>query len=392
MKYESTVKCFSGYSLDTDILKKSSSGGIFYELAKYWMGDNGIAYGAAFNPDGTVSMQRVESIENIGFLMGSKYVTTHPNNIYSAVKKDLQNRKNVIFCSTPCKCNALSRYLGDKQYDNLLIVDFICHGVPSEMVWRKYLDRIVGDETIKHVSFRDKRVSWGKFGLAIQYGEESEYFSEHRQDPYMRLFLANRILRPSCHNCRSKGENRSSDISIGDFWAGGHNANASGCSVVMVRTEKGEIALEGSDADVVLHEISYDEAVKNNLNYFQSCGKPFNREKTLAAIRTDANRVFEHIEPYIRTNLLEKCIRKGIRIFKIITGTKDQKCYLGYRSIESFKFKALCSGCGAGVSACAKGAITMQEDREGFYYPVIDKTKCCECQRCIRVCLDKYGK
>lgn len=45
-----------------------------------------------------------------------------------------------------------------------------------------------------------------------------------------------------------------------------------------------------------------------------------------------------------------------------------------------------CTGCGACSSICPKDAIKLQENNEGFLYPIIDKTKCIDCGKCQKVC------
>ncbi len=209
--------CYSAYSKDMVARMKSSSGGIFFELAKAVFAQNGVVVGAAVGNDGEVESRAIEKIEEIDCLLGSKYVQNNTKDIFVYVLKLLKDKRIVAFCSTPCQCNALIKFFGGKRPEGLLLIDFICHGVPSEMVWKKYLSHITKGNELKDVSFRDKRIDWGNFGMKIS-TNEVEYFSKHQDDPYMKLFLGNRILRPSCYKCRSKGENRFSDITLGDFW------------------------------------------------------------------------------------------------------------------------------------------------------------------------------
>ena len=48
--------------------------------------------------------------------------------------------------------------------------------------------------------------------------------------------------------------------------------------------------------------------------------------------------------------------------------------------------KTICCGCEACVQVCAHNAISMQEDSEGFRYPIVDSELCVECGLCEKVC------
>lgn len=208
-------KCYKAWSKSEKVVNKSSSGGVFYEVAKNVLSEGGVVFGVAFQEDGTVQFEGAETEDEVECLMGSKYVQAKANQVYSSVKKHLVEGHKVLFCGTPCQCNALKAFLNKKEYQNLFTVDFICHGVPSEGVWEKYLEWIAQGRKVSTISFRDKTISWGDYGTRILFENETEYFQKHQDDSYMRLFLANRILRPSCHRCSAKGNKRCSDLTLG---------------------------------------------------------------------------------------------------------------------------------------------------------------------------------
>lgn len=382
------TECYRAWSKNEQVLKESSSGGVFYELAHKVIFDGGYVFGASFCEDGTVSLRKTQTQEELQELLGSKYVQARTDGTFQEVKKLLAGKRKVLFCGTPCQCNGLIAFLNGKDTENLIVVDFICHGVPSEGVWEKYLTWRSMGRKIEDISFRDKRISWGDYGTRIRFEDGTECFSKHQDDPYMRLFLSNRILRPSCHRCPAKGERRSSDITLGDFWGIEREKASQGCSVVLLHTDKGKRLLEEVVDSLDIKKITYEEAVRNNANYIQSCGIPFNRRTVFSALNRSFQTVFDDPGAYTWTSFPEKVIRRGIRILCSFAKCKKRPSYLNYQGKDGMKFeiKALCCGCGACNDACPVQAISMRIDEEGFRYPQIDAHKCIHCGKCDRVC------
>lgn len=383
-------ECYRAWSKEEQALRRSSSGAVYYALAQNVISDGGCVFGAAFHEDGTVFLKKAQTMEEVQSLLGSKYVQARTDGAFQEVKKLLMGGWKVLFCGTPCQCNGLAAFLNGKNTENLIVVDFICHGVPSEGVWEKYLAWRSQGRKISDISFRDKRISWGDYGTKITFEDGTEYFQKHQDDPYMRLFLANRILRPSCHRCPAKGGHRTSDITLGDYWGIKGEEASRGCSVVLLNTDKGKRLLEAVADSLDLKGITYEEAVRNNVNYFQSCGIPFNRSAVFSALKRSAQTVFADPGAYTKTSFLEKVIRRGIRILRGFVKCKNKPSYLNYQGEDGQKFeiKALCCGCGACKDACPVQAISMRKDEEGFRYPVIDAGKCIHCGKCGRVCDD----
>lgn len=383
-------QCYRAWSYNETLLNISSSGAVLGEIASKVIFEGGVVFGAAFDADWNVSIHEVSTINEIHKIFGSKYVQAKTNSVHNRVYELLLNGKKVLFCSTPCQCNGLISFLSNRKgfdRNNLLIVDFICHGVPGEGVYQKYLNHISDGKKITDVSFRDKRISWNHYGTRIMFDDGTEYFKEHQDDLYMKLFLANRILRPSCYRCRAKAEHRVSDITLGDFWGLQGEKSEKGCSVAVINTENGKKIFDSMKDKLNLVEISIETALKNNSNYYQSCGIPFNRKKVLTLINKNSDKVFDTVDKYIKTTFFEKLLRRSIRIIRSIRKIK-RRCYLEFNeeSIESFEEKAECSGCGACMASCPVKAISMEIDNEGFYYPSLSKDKCIHCNKCIRTC------
>ena len=227
---------------DEQIRMASSSGGAFTAIAESVIDEGGVVFGAKFNQDWDVVHSYTETKEGLGAFRGSKYVQSRIGESYKEAEGFLKAGRKVLFSGTPCQIAGLKRFLR-KEYDNLLTVDFICHGVPSPGVWREYLKeetaRQCGEKNsvlqrpihernalIEGISFRDKRLGWKKYSFALALSttngsgaKNTVLLSEPlNKNIFLRGFLADLYLRPSCHACPSKSFKSRSDITIGDFW------------------------------------------------------------------------------------------------------------------------------------------------------------------------------
>lgn len=196
----------------------STSGGVFAVLAHKTLAENGVVCGAAFDDDNSVFHLIAENEDDLVRIKGTKYVQSRIDDTYKTLKEILDEGRQVLFSGTPCQVAGFKSFL-NKDYDNLLCVDLICHGVPSPEVWQKYLDEISENCSVERVVFRSKSNDGGqaenKFYLSN--GEvKSEIYNE---SPYVKGFIKNLYVRPSCFDCQFKGIKRCSDITVGDFWS-----------------------------------------------------------------------------------------------------------------------------------------------------------------------------
>lgn len=237
------LRCYAAKNRDERIRMESSSGGVFTLLAESIIDEGGVVFGARFDDKWEVVHDFTERKAGLAAFMGSKYVQSRIGNTFRQAESFLKEGRKVLFSGTPCQIKGLKLYLR-KDYDNLLAVDFICHGVPSPGVWRQYLDETFrkpdrregrGKNTvlsspkampvITGISFRDKQLGWKKFSFVVrgksagQADKNSVLLSDmHQNNVYMKAFLSDLILRPSCYGCRAKGGSSGSDITIADFW------------------------------------------------------------------------------------------------------------------------------------------------------------------------------
>lgn len=263
------------------IRMESSSGGIFTLLAERILNDGGVVFGARFDENWQVTIDYTESIEGLAAFRGSKYVQASVGNTYAVCANFLKTGRKVMFSGTPCQIAGLKHYL-HKEYENLLLVDFVCHGVPSPKVWAKYLHEVVGTVNVRGVSMRDKlHEGWKRFNFVIDYkkgGEKISILSWHQENDYMNAFLRDMILRPSCYACKSRECRSHSDITIADFW-GIQNIcptmdDDKGTGLVLIHTEKGKKNV--SFDKMKYEEVTFEEGFRNNSAILRSA-KPWPR-------------------------------------------------------------------------------------------------------------------
>lgn len=244
-KSENLLSAYAGYINDDTVRLNSSSGGLFTPLAEYVLSQNGVVYGAAFDNNQHVQHIRVDSEEDLNLLRGSKYVQSDINNTYIEAKYDLDNGIFVLFTGTACQISGLKQYL-KKDYNNLLTVDVLCHGVPSPKVWEKYLEehKKKASSSVQQTFFRRKNYGWKRYAVELKFSNSTAYLKEFREDSFMKLFLGNICLRPSCYDCKFKALERDSDLTIGDAWGIDQVMpeldDDKGTSVILVHTEKGQ--------------------------------------------------------------------------------------------------------------------------------------------------------
>ena len=259
---------------DEEIRLRSSSGGMFYLLAENIIRQNGVVYGAGFDGDFSVKHIKINKEQEIGLLQGSKYLQSSIGNTYVQVKKDLEGDKKVLFTGTPCQIEGLKNFLR-KDYINLFTMDFICHGVPSPMIWKEYLNEIRDNKQgeIKTVYFRDKKLGWKLFSLKIIFDKDT-YINDLNQDLYMKGFLQDLYLRPSCYNCKFKKINRLSDITVADFWGIDKVLpkmdDDKGTSLIIIHTDKGKQLFDILFDRMIVNEVNMNEALKYNLSMIKS--------------------------------------------------------------------------------------------------------------------------
>ena len=284
------------------IRKISSSGGLFTLFAEKIIDEGGVVFGARFDENWEVMHDCTETKEGLAAFRGSKYVQSRMGDCYVRVRQYLNTGRKVMFTGTSCQIAGLKNYLR-KEYENLLTIDVVCHGVPSPKVWRLYLEELItlkGEKKaisvhsihdrnvwIKDISFRDKCSGWKKYSFTIilsevvTNGENNTILlsSAFTDNIYMNLFLSNLDLRPSCYKCPAKLRAQS-DITIADFW-GIENVlpefdDDKGISAVLMSTEKGIYWFNRVLCNCVM--VPYESVIRANPSIFSSVKRAKNRD------------------------------------------------------------------------------------------------------------------
>ena len=392
-----------------EVRMESSSGGIFSLIAKQY----DVVYGVAMDDD-CHSCHFIRVQDDIEKLRGSKYFQAVVGDTFKSVKTDLEDGRRVLFSGTGCQINGLSCFLG-KDYPNLFLLDVVCHGVPSPKLWREYASFQESKYgKLQSVDFRCKDHGWVDFGM-----KENKLYISKDTDSFMRMFLRNYCLRPSCYECHAKNYKKA-DMTIADFWGIENVApemnDGNGTSLVICRTEKGNKLFDQIKYELQYREVSYEDGVRENPSEYSSVSHPKERD----AFFDDLDKLsFEDMEKKyaadIKKPLYRRILSKGKRILKKILrgGVTDKKqvSNADYGMLFTFKKnininksmiqnsnneikpipilyerKEDCCGCTACYAICPKSAITMEEDAEGFLYPKIKEEKCIKCYRCIHAC------
>lgn len=276
------IATYAAININNVVRKQSSSGGIFTLLAQETINNGGIVFGAVFNEDWDVEHIYVDNANDLKRLRGSKYVQSNIGNSYAMAEKFLKEGKEVLFSGTPCQVAGLKKYLR-KEYKNLKTVDFVCHGTPSPEVWKMYLDevcRINNIGNIIDIQFRNKAEGWKKFSLQITYtgydGKERIFRETLNENLFMKCFLSNLCLRPSCYHCPARSGKSGSDITLGDLWGAEHICQEidddNGLSLIILRKEQ-----ELPKCDRI--EIPFNEAMKYNPSISTNVTEPHKRSK-----------------------------------------------------------------------------------------------------------------
>lgn len=274
----STLEVFAAKNTNENERLNSSSGGVFLPLAREVINKGGVVFGAVYDACWEVQHVYAEKIEDVYPMMGSKYLQSKIENSYKEAERFLKQGREVMFVGSPCQIAGLRTFLRKKEYPNLLAVDFLCHGVPSPGVWRRFLAETYGGYVAKEqgrlqatagkntvllsslnatspigdIKFRDKTESgWKKFRFVVRQksaskADQNSVLSSdiHYNNPFMRGFLSDIYLRPSCYECKCKNGVNHSDLTIGDYWAARvtdqNFDDDKGVSLVLVNTSKGK--------------------------------------------------------------------------------------------------------------------------------------------------------
>ncbi len=263
-------KVYAFMNDDSEVIKRSSSGGFFPAIAEYVIKKKGVVFGCVFSDNLKAIHRSAKTLEELCYMQGSKYVQSYVGDTYIEAEQDLKSGKLVLYSGTPCQIDGLNFYLKQK-YANLITVDIICHGVPNQIMLDNEL-RWFGYKnggSVTKINFRDKSVNgWNLIG-SISIGNKKHLLYPYN-NPYYFFFDSGNSYRESCYTCKYANLNRISDFTIGDFW-GIERSNitspenlAKGVSLIIVNSEKAERILQLVRSNGLCIEQEMSSALREN--------------------------------------------------------------------------------------------------------------------------------
>lgn len=262
---------YAAINTDEQVRFNSTSGGVFSLLCNWVLDRDGIVFGAAYDGDFNVIHCPVENSNDLYKLRGAKYAQSSLGDTYKQVKACLKDGKYVLYSGTPCQVGGLRSFLR-RDYDKLILVDLICHGVPSPKVWKHYIDyRSAQDACGKKpvsINLRSKETGWPGYSIRFDYPDGQFYSAPNSQDPYLRGFVGNLYLRPSCYDCHFKGSTRQSDFTLGDYWGVWSQLpelhDGKGTSLVLLHTEKAKKLWQQVSMKIQFSNVNVETALCDN--------------------------------------------------------------------------------------------------------------------------------
>lgn len=280
------------------ILRESASGGIFAEIASEIIRKGGIVSGCSMEREGNEFIVKhiiIDNIKDLKKLQGSKYVQSQISDIYIKIKKELLKNKLVLFSGTPCQVAGLKGFLGNKEYENLITIDIICHGVPNNDIFNSYikeLEKKLNGKVIR-LAFRDKSLGWG-LRSCVEYIDKNNVVHKKlipvQLSSYYKLFLDSVIYRENCYECKYAGKYRTGDLTIGDYWGiamehpdyikanGGEFDIEKGISCVLINNIKGKNIIDEFGLGLMIKESDFLKVEKHNMQLKQPSSKNVKRE------------------------------------------------------------------------------------------------------------------
>jgi coenzyme F420-reducing hydrogenase beta subunit len=244
--------------------------------------EDGVVVGASYDASYKVKHILIKNLKGLTKLRQSKYVQSEMD-IYTDVKHTLETGKKVLFSGCPCQVASLIKFL-KKDYNNLYLIDLICHGVPSPGVFATYLNYMEErvESLVKHITFSAKELAVK--AIKINFQNDEVYLKNSSEDPYYKAFLKDLTLRPSCYKCKHNNFRSGSDIALGDYWGASLRYPAlqdkkDGVSLVIIKSSKGQEIFELIQTKITYVKTDIKHAIQGNPNIIKSAKKNKRRDK-----------------------------------------------------------------------------------------------------------------
>lgn len=316
---------YAAWSLNEDIRYNSTSGGIYYEIGKFFIESNGYIAGCIYDIDYKSCKHIIgKTKEDLLKIMGSKYFQSDTDGIYKKINILLSQGKKVLFCGTPCQISALISIVG-KNNENLYLLDFICKGINSPKAYKSYITELENKyhSKVTKVRLKSKKTGWESLATNIQFKNGMEYHKDRYTDWWIQGYTCgNLFMRECCQNCQYKTFPKQSDITFGDFW-GIKNVSKSdkdkGISVVFINSQKGKELFFKLNNRLYFDRRSMEEVIEGNPYLFGQASQKGNREEFFKLIekipfseavkRTYTETIIQKIKRYIKM-ILKYCFKR----------------------------------------------------------------------------------
>ena len=318
-------RAFAAMNQNDVVRLQSSSGGIFTLIAEHVIDQGGVVFGVAMDDSQNPFHCMATTKEELSYFRGSKYVQSQVGDAYGLAEQSLKRGKTVLFTGTPCQIGGLYAFL-QKPYDNLITQDIICHGVPSAMVWQKYIyyREKKAKAKVSKILFRNKKFGWKRHSLLFVFENQKEHLQTVEKDPYLRVFLSNLCLRPSCYDCRFKGKSRVSDLTLADYWGIENDIpqmdDGKGTSLVVAHSDKGLQMLNAIQKDIRIADVDLDSALRYNPCMVRSVSKPNDRDAFMKDVQCNS---FD----WVKKKYLHRSVRERMRRFVKCGKSFAKKCF-----------------------------------------------------------------
>lgn len=279
--FHRSLSAFIAWDNSVELRTQSTSGGLFSVIARYIINNGGVVYGCAWTTDLSVSHIRVADSDGLNALKKSKYIESDTSKTFSEVKKDLELGLCVLYSGTPCQIAGLKFFLG-KEYENLYTVDLVCEGVPSQLIFKKYVKYIETKEKSKVVKFTFRDYSEKKQSSCITYElSNSKKISERLGlSFFFRLFYSLKINRLSCYECLYSKAQRTGDFTLSDFWGIEDTypelkkERKLGINMVLCNTTKALDLFDSIKLNIWYRPVSIERAIESDIRLRGAISKP----------------------------------------------------------------------------------------------------------------------
>ena len=313
---------------DISLRFSSTSGGVFPVLANKVLSSGGYVGGAIWDAEFNVKQVVSQDPVVVASMRGSKYAQSNAVGFYSAVKKALHTGKLVLVCGTPCQMTALRAFL-NKDYENLIVVDFICHNVPAPIAIKKYVEYYERKFNSKVIAIqqKNKELGWRRLTTKFTFEDGRVEYDGGYNSLFMKGFVGIGVFsRESCQRCLYKSFPCVSDLTLGDCWGGMDGLPVEmdgdiGTSVVLCNTSKGASLFHGlvANGEFLTKEVSLDSILKVNKALVESVAKPkFDQSVFLSKLDTlNIEETFAPLVSHERASMMRKIVRFARRIWRL---------------------------------------------------------------------------